>query len=192
MKKILLLAAILIMFGWAVYDYITDTDDPVSTDSFSVTKGTEIQQLEEEEGGSVGINIGDQAPPFELETLTGETITLADYQGKAVMLNFWATWCPPCRAEMPDMEKFYQSHEVEILAVNLTPTESSENDVESFVQDYGLNFNIPLDKEGEVSSLYAIRPVPTTFMIDSNGIIQQRVFGALNYDQMVQALREME
>lgn len=180
------------MFGWAVYDYITDTDDPVSTDSFSVTKGTEIQQLEEEEGGSVGINIGDQAPPFELETLTGETITLADYQGKAVMLNFWATWCPPCRAEMPDMEKFYQSHEVEILAVNLTPTESSENDVESFVQDYGLNFNIPLDKEGEVSSLYAIRPVPTTFMIDSNGIIQQRVFGALNYDQMVQALREME
>ncbi len=180
------------MFGWAIYDYMSDHDDPVATDSFSITEETEVQQLKENVNGGVGINIGDQAPPFELETLAGETITLADYQGKAVMLNFWATWCPPCRAEMPDMEKFYQNQEVEILAVNLTTTESSEKDVESFVQDYDLNFVIPLDKQGEVSSLYAIRPVPTTFMIDSNGIIQQRVFGALNYDQMVQALREME
>lgn len=108
------------------------------------------------------------------------------------MLNFWATWCPPCRAEMPDMEKFHQDTDVEILAVNLTETEPHPNQVQQFADEYGLTFPILLDEKVEVATIYAIQPVPTSFMIDSEGIIQFKSIGPLTYDQMVQVSKDMD
>src|SRR5690606_11753858 len=97
-------------------------------------------------------------------------------------INFWATWCPPCRAEMPDMEKFYKDKEIEILAVNLTDSEAKIKDVENFTKELEITFPILMDANKDVATLYEIKPIPTTFMVDSNGVITYKTFGAMNYD----------
>ncbi|GAB3047134.1 hypothetical protein GCM10027286_07230 [Virgibacillus ainsalahensis] len=74
----------------------------------------------------VGISVGQIAPDFNLKTLEGKTVRLSDYRGERVIVNFWVTWCPPCRAEIPDFQKLYKNKDVEILAVNLTSTEESK------------------------------------------------------------------
>lgn len=90
------------------------------------------------------------------------------------------------------MEKFYQDKDVVILAVNLTDTENSLDNVEEFRDDFGLSFPILLDKDLQVANLYAIQPIPTSYMVDSNGIITNMAFGALNYDLMVQEFERMD
>lgn len=141
---------------------------------------------------SEGAEIGNIAPDFELVTMTGETVKLSDYEGQRVMLNFWATWCPPCREEMPDMQKFYEDNDAVVLAVNITNMETSKNKVNDFAEEFGLTFPILMDEEGVVSTLYRISPIPTTYMIDSNGIIQHKQYGALDYEQMVTEYEKME
>ncbi|MFD1416568.1 redoxin domain-containing protein [Oceanobacillus jeddahense] len=139
-----------------------------------------------------GVEIGDKAPDFMLETLDGETVQLSDFKGERVMINFWATWCPPCKQEMPDMERFYQEHDPVILSVNLTDGEINTADVEQFIQELDLTFPVLLDKEGEVSNLYRIQPIPMTYMVDAEGIIQFKSFGALSYQQMVKQFEQIE
>ena len=108
------------------------------------------------------------------------------------MLNFWATWCPPCRAEMPDMESFYQAEDVTILAVNMTASEKNEIVVDEFVDELELTFPILMDRESEVVDAYQVQAYPTSYMIDSNGRIQFITSGAMNYDQMLQQLNRMD
>lgn len=98
----------------------------------------------------------------------------------------------PCRAEMPEMEKLHQEKDIVILAINLTDTEINIGDVEDFTHEYNLTFPILLDQNIDVATLYAIQPIPTTYLIDSAGIIQYKAFGAMNYDKMVQEYEEME
>ncbi|GGM19395.1 thiol:disulfide interchange protein tlpA [Paraliobacillus quinghaiensis] len=188
------------MFGWAVYD-LTDNEETDRSD-FETINESEVEtgqrenesevSEQEQDKGNIGIQVGNEAPNFSLETLSGEKVQLADYRGERVMLNFWATWCPPCRAEMPDMQKFHEQTDIKILAVNLTESEAARQDVHDFVEEYGLTFPILMDENTNVATEYAIRPIPTTYMIDSNGIIQQKSFGPMNYEQMVQALNVME
>jgi len=163
------------MFAWAVYDFVIKSDD-------------DDQAAEDVQ---VGLEKGKRAPDFELETLEGGTVKLSDYRGKRVMLNFWASWCGPCRAEMPDMQTFHEDTEIVILAVNLTDTESSEKNIPNFVDEHGLTFPILLDKETEVATRYQIQPIPTSFMIDSDGIIHKVAYGALNYELMVKEFDRM-
>jgi peroxiredoxin len=131
-----------------------------------------------------GFQIGQKAPDFELKTLTGETTRLSAYKGKKVMLNFWATWCPPCKAEMPEMEQFYKqgNKDVVILAVNI----DSQNDVKGFADKNGITFPILLDTDGKVNSTYQILSIPTTYFIDRNGVIQNKYTGAMKLDMMKQ------
>lgn len=144
------------------------------------------------EGVQEGVEIGDKAPDFMLETLDGETLQLSDFQGERVMINFWATWCPPCKQEMPDMERFYQEHDPVILSVNLTDGEMNTEQVGQFIQELELTFPVLLDREGEVSNLYRIQPIPMTYMVDAKGIIQFKSFGALSYEQMVKQFEQMK
>ncbi|MDP4163587.1 MAG: redoxin domain-containing protein [Bacillota bacterium] len=141
----------------------------------SVTKDTAQSQ---------GLNIGVKAPDFVLKTLTGSTVKLSDFKGKRVMLNFWATWCPPCKAEMPDMEKFYKKGQKDliILAVNIDP----QLDVKGFAKANGLTFPILLDEKDEVNTKYHILSIPTTYFIDSKGIIKDKFTGAMPLDAMQQ------
>ncbi|WP_246001351.1 peroxiredoxin family protein [Oceanobacillus piezotolerans] len=141
---------------------------------------------------NTGLEVGNQAPDFELESLTGEKVTLSDYRGKAVMLNFWATWCPPCRDEMPDMQNFYDQNDVVVLAVNLTDTEIKKSNVQKFKDEFSLSFPIALDVEGSVALQYRISPIPTTYMIDPEGKITYKGYGAMTYEAMVEKLSAME
>jgi len=135
-----------------------------------------------------GLNKGEQAPDFELTTLAGEPIRLSELKGKKVILNFWATWCPPCKAEMPHMQNFYEDYaeteNVEIVAVNLTSGDR-EASVEEFVKDYGLTFPIPMDVEGEVGQKFQAVTIPTSYIIDTNGMIQHKIVGPMD-ENMIQ------
>lgn len=119
------------------------------------------------------------APDFSLTALSGETISLKDLRGRPVMVNFWASWCPPCRSEMPAMETMYQEFrtaDLEILAVNATYQDRLA-DAEAFVRENQLTFPVLLDRTGEVNQIYQVRSLPTTFFIDSSGVIQKVVIG---------------
>ncbi|MFC4389085.1 redoxin domain-containing protein [Gracilibacillus marinus] len=195
MKRSILILVVFGMFGWAVIEFLNSDDESKEQAGEKVEKqeiNTEIVQEESEEGIATGLEVGDMAPDFQLQTLSGEEARLSDYRGSRVMINFWATWCPPCRAEMPDMEKFYQDKDVVILAINLVDTENSLQNVKDFSEEYNLTFPILLDTDMEVSTLYAVRPLPTSYMIDSNGRINNIAFGALNYDLMIQEYERMD
>src|SRR5699024_10569757 len=203
MKKTIIIVVLVGMLGWAVYDFTLkseNTADPENTAEADQKQSFEVadEETEKDEGKSsteepmVGLEKGNAAPDFELETLDGEKVSLSDYRGERVLLNFWATWCPPCRAEMPDLEKFNQNHDVTILGVNLTQTEDNTDTVKDFVDEYDTTFPILLDENVEVAGLYGIQPIPTSYMIDSQGIIQNKAFGALQYDMMVSELKEMD
>lgn len=180
MKKGILIAIVVGMLGWAVYEFASSSgNEIVPSDS--------VETIDE-----IGIDKGYIAPDFELTTLDGERVRLSDYRGKRVMLNFWATWCPPCRAEMPDMQKFYENKDVVILAVNLIETESHPDNVQDFIDEFGITFTIPLDEGSNVASQYEIFAYPTSLMIDSNGYIQSKFMGAINYDIMVQQFEMMK
>ncbi len=195
------------MFGWAIYEFISNTNQS-SKDSEEVKQETmseedgeasspssaETNDRESEEEGvnaEEGLDVGNVAPDVKLTTLEGEEVYLSDYRGKRVMLNFWATWCPPCRAEMPDMEKFHQDTDVEIIAVNLIETESNLDQVHDFIEDYGLTFSVLLDEGNNAANTYQIQPIPTSYLINSDGTIHNKAFGALNYELMVQEFEKM-
>ncbi|WP_197489760.1 peroxiredoxin family protein [Rossellomorea aquimaris] len=124
-----------------------------------------------------GPNVGDQAIDFKLETLSGNEITLSSLKGKKVILNFWATWCPPCREEMPILEELYKKHKdtVEILAINIDP----QYNVKQYTESLSLTFPILLDKDDKINKAYDILSVPTTFIINEKGIITHKQIGAL-------------
>ncbi|UTE77284.1 redoxin domain-containing protein [Rossellomorea sp. KS-H15a] len=143
-----------------------------------------------------GLTQGDRAPDFTLTTLDGEEVKLSDYQGKKVILNFWATWCPPCKAEMPHMEQYYEKNakkeSVEILAVNLTSQDDGEKAVQQFVDGYELTFPILMDEKGDIGDEYRAFTIPTTYMIDTNGLIQHKIVGPMNEEMMGKMVGGME
>jgi peroxiredoxin len=119
---------------------------------------------------------------FTLPLLAGENATLSSYRGKVVILNFWATWCPPCRVEMPSMETLYQRFNdqgLEILAVDIGEGAST---VQQFIRSAGYTFPVLLDGANRVSSVYGIEAIPTTYIIDREGKIVGRVVGSIMWD----------
>lgn len=131
----------------------------------------------------VGIEEGNIAPDIELFTLSGEKKYLKDFAGKIVMLNFWATWCPPCRSEMPSIENFYKKNgDVEVVAVSVD--EDSPSQVESFIKENGYTFPIYYDTNQTLSKKFFIRSIPTTYIIDKNGQIYKKISGAFNWEEI--------
>ena len=137
-----------------------------------------------------GLEIGNKPPEFNLEMLNGEQVRLEDVKGKKVMINFWATWCPPCEAEMPEMEKLQkeQGDRVIVLAVNMTNAEKSIKDVESFISKRNLTFPVALDKDGRVSVQYEVYSYPTTYFLDEEGNILNISRGAMTKETMEKML----
>lgn len=122
------------------------------------------------------------APDFSLETTDGQIIRLSELRGKTVVLNFWATWCPPCRTEMPTLERIaqeYADQDVILLGINLTFLDKAA-EIPAFLTKYGITFPILLDREGQVARLYEIRALPTTFFIGPDGRIRSVVIGAIS------------
>lgn len=122
---------------------------------------------------------GFTAPDFSLKTPTGETYRLSELKGQAVLVNVWATWCPPCRAEMPAIEKMYNEYKDQgfiVLAVNST-VQDNPLAITPFTDEYNLTFPILLDELGEVSRAYQVRSLPSTYFINRHGIITEVVIG---------------
>ena len=139
---------------------------------------------------SGGVRIGQPAPDFTLNGLDGKPVRLSDLKGKAVFVNFFATWCNPCRVEMPDIEavwKAYKDRGLVVLAVNLT-NQDDAGDVAQFVKDFGLTFPVVLDEKGSVASLYRVVPIPTSFFIDRNGIVVTAEVRSLSRQTMEQRI----
>ena len=180
---ILLAVAIVFVNLWEPKNKDAASEEDVST----IFENVEVSD-------SSGIEIGKAAPDFELVTLKGESVKLSDYKGKKVILNFWATWCPPCKAEMPHMQKFYEENKedgIEILAVNLTDMDNGKKSIESFVKDYELTFEIPLDQKGVIGRQYQAFTIPTSYLIDTNGIISNKVVGPMDEEMMKSLTGEM-
>lgn len=135
----------------------------------------------------IGISEGQLAPDFTLKTTSGEEMKLSSFKGKKVILNFWASWCPPCKAEMPHMQEFYEENKesnVELLSVNLTTAEKKSSDVVKFVEEYELTFPVMLDEQGDIGQIYQAYAIPTSYLIDSKGIIRKKIVGPMDKEMM--------
>lgn len=126
---------------------------------------------------------GFSAPGFTLEVLNADdteiNTSLSQYRGQVVMINFWATWCPPCREEMPAIQSVYEDYKESdfvVLAINTT-FQDNEADVQAFVNEYNLTFPILLDRTGDVSQQYQLRGLPSTYFVDRKGVIQAVIVG---------------
>lgn len=148
------------------------------------------------EGGpaaTTGVKVGELAPDFTLTDLEGSPFRLSDLRGKVVFINFWATWCPSCRAEMPEIEAIHQEYRdrgVVVVGVDILETEDK---VRQFVRQGGYSWTFVIDTTGEVSSKYEVAAIPTSFFIDREGIIRAVNIGAMTKRgmeaQLVKAMR---
>ena len=143
-----------------------------------------------EQETTVGVGVGEMAPDFALTDLEGNPFRLSDLRGKVVFINFWATWCPPCRAEMPEIEAIYQEYKdkgVVVVGVDIMETEA---EVRQFVQRGGYSWTFVIDKTGEVTAGYSIAAIPTSIFIDREGIIRAVNIGAMTKRAMEAKLAE--
>lgn len=161
----------------------------------AITLGTYIKQQVEQsqqikaetigrEVELVGAEKGKLAPDFTLPTIDGQVASLSDFKGKKVILNFWASWCPPCKAEMPHMQQYYKKNaeqdNVIILAANLSYTDGSLDKVQQFLDSFDVTFPVLMMDQKKVVQTYEVLSLPTTFIIDTEGRIQHKIVGPLD------------
>lgn len=127
---------------------------------------------------------GKPAPSFTSPTLSGSEIALDDHVGDVVVVNFWATWCPPCKAEMPGINAFYERHQAEGLVVLAVNAKESESLVRPFIESNNFTFPILLDPAGSVVNQYQVRSFPTTIIIDRNGIVRHIQVGMISETEL--------
>jgi peroxiredoxin len=176
LRKGIIVLVLLTMAGYAAYHQFAKQE------KIEATK-TKTEQTAEEVFANSGLEIGKEAPDFELQTTDGKKMKLSDLKGKKVILNFWATWCPPCKKEMPDLQAFYEKNkqDVVLLAVNYTVSErtSGQEKVRTFAAENGLTFPILYDTTSAVSNTYKIITIPTSYFIDTKGVIRQKHIGPM-------------
>lgn len=178
-----------IMIGQALIE--KQSENEAASNSYDVTGDTNVSGGMIAPAESVGIEPGETAPDFELETLDGEIVKLSELRGEKVILNFWASWCPPCREEMPEIQSFYDDYKDDIKVIAINDNEKDQKVID-FLDEYGYTFPMPLDRDGSVASEYGVLTLPTTYFIDSDGIIQEpRHIGPMTYDDMVDMMHTL-
>jgi cytochrome c-type biogenesis protein len=183
---LLILMGIMTLTGFmnGMTNYLSDfgglSGPTVEQEREEETEQQEEQQEEQQKRNTL------PAPDFVLTDQFGKEHTLSDYKGKTVFLNFWATWCPPCRSEMPEIQNLYEiygKNEGDLVVLGVAAPgyggEGSVDDIIGFLDENGYSFPVVMDKTGEVFYTYGIRAYPTTFMIDSNGNVYGYVQGAI-------------
>ena len=140
------------------------------------------------------VDAAPDAPVFRLENLDGKLVSLNDYSGKIVIINFWATWCPPCRYEMPSMQRAYEilsDNDIVMLAINVG--EDSET-IFTFTADYPVEFPLLMDKTAEITQQYGVAGIPATFVISPGGKIIYRAIGSREWDApaIIEKIRQIK
>ena len=160
-----------------------------------VEKIEENKQINSKGYEDIGINKGQLAPDITLTTLDGEEVKSSDFRGKNVVLNFWATWCPPCRAEMPHMQSYYEENKekqnLEIIGFNMTFSGDSIEKVEQFVASYKLTFPIFTTFDESVIDQYSVMTMPSTYFIDEDGRIHSKILGPIDEESLAFYIEDM-
>ena len=145
-----------------------------------------------EEPSRRGIQPGSVAPDFSLNRLDGGSASLGDYRGQVVLLNFWATWCEPCRDEIPDLEAIYRARRDQGLVVLGLAVEEPQETVAPFVEEMGMTYPVFLDVQGSVKKLFRASGLPMSLLIDEEGVIRVRHVGQLTAEQLTEYLQDLE
>lgn len=130
-------------------------------------------------GPRTGVKEGSLAPDFTLEALDGSQVSLSDFRGRPVLINFWATWCGSCRVEMPYIQAAYEKFQKQGFVVLAVDIQESRPEVEAFAQEFGLTFPVLLDETGKVTATYKVLGLPTSIFVDGAGIISYIYPGAM-------------
>jgi peroxiredoxin len=138
-----------------------------------------------------GINVGNAAVDFQLEALDGTQVSLSDYRGQVVLLNLWATWCPPCRAEIPDIEEAYRARQDDGFVVLGVSVEQTRGSVAPFVQAMDMTYPVLLDEMGKLYKTYRAPGLPMSILLDEEGVIRVRHIGGMTGAQLDAYLAEV-
>jgi len=184
------LAAALLIFGSGMFKQ----NDSILQQIPEATGEEKVAQLSPD--SNIMLSVGDTAHNFFLQDMAGETVSLEDFQGQPVMINFWATWCAPCRIEMPTLHEVQAAHQEEGLVILAVNDQQTAQDVTRFLndlkEDQGIELNLAmlLDPEGVVSKLYNVFNFPTTYFVDGDGVITAVHRGLLGESQIEEYLSQ--
>jgi cytochrome c biogenesis protein CcmG/thiol:disulfide interchange protein DsbE len=163
-----------------------------------VADGTGVVELPAEKnptGRSVSTDVGRAAPDFLLATPDGGTLRLSDLQGHPVLVNFWASWCTPCRKEMPEIVRASDAHRGGGLVVVAVDLQENVDQVRAFAAEFGMNFPIVIDRDGGVGDAWRIggpvQGIPSSYFLDASGVVQARVFGPLTTETIAENLAKI-
>lgn len=195
-KRNITLIVLILIFITATYYVLSrkDSEDQELKNDVVIENNLEREEKPKEtkevvSKANADIAIGNEAPNFTLKNLEDEEISLEDYRGKKVLINFWATWCVFCDIEMPDIQRLDKENEdVVVLAVNVMEDKET---VKKYIADGEYEFEVVLDEKGALSRTYLVGGYPTSYFVDEEGILIQVVPGMMTYDQMNKIVEEM-
>jgi peroxiredoxin len=183
---ILVPASIILISTVAVIDRV------VHANALAASQAT-VTRTASQNDVNVGSKIGNTAPDFTLPTVDSREISLSDYRGRPVILNFWATWCGPCRYEVPAFKAFYERYPEEEVVIIAISTQDDPDSARGYAIRDGLKFVIPVDPRGTVANMYNVRGMPTTFIIDEDGVITSIKIGPfLSIDEIEERMTSVK
>jgi thiol-disulfide isomerase/thioredoxin len=186
MKKYIILSVIAVIIFGAVFE-VNNYNNSKKKTQIESRENSNTASVKSNSSSSTDVNkevLKVQANDFKLQDLSGKNVSLSDFKGKKVFLNFWATWCPPCRGEMPDIEKLYdetKNSDLVILAINIG---EDRDTVQSFLKSNNYNFNVLLDIRQSTAGKYNISGIPTSYFINKDGTVSAKKTGAMSLLEM--------
>ena len=136
------------------------------------------------------VGVGDAAPAFQATDLAGATVALDDFRGRVIVVNFWATWCPPCRVELPELDAYQAEMGGQVVVLGVDTGEPPAT-VEPFVGQHGLRFPILLDGDGAIAAAYGVVGLPTSLIVDRSGVVRERVTGPMTRDTLARRVERL-
>ena len=157
---------------------------------FGVVGAIYIQRQQPSTPAEAAIAVDAPAPDFTLATRDG-TVRLSDLRGRVVIVNFWATWCAPCRLEMPELQRVHEAHaaagDLVVLAVNYTAADS-QSAAEAYIDEFGFTFPVAFDAAGDVAERYNVIGLPASFFVDREGVLRARTYGPLDPERLAEGI----
>jgi len=157
---------------------------------FGVVGAIYVQRQRPSAPAEAAIAVDAPAPDFTLASGDG-TVRLSDLRGRIVIVNFWATWCGPCRLEMPELQRVHEAHaaagDLVVLAVNYTAADS-RSAAEAYIEEFGFTFPVAFDTDGAVAERYEVIGLPASFFIDREGVLRARTYGPLDTERLAQGI----